>query len=416
LRRVAAVLAVLGGLVALAPATRAAEVPRTRLCWTAQRPYPFPYTGVAFLHSRARNGVPGCRQAARGTPDFTPPGGFTAYSSVRAFEFGFLGSLGPAFSVQLRPPHPQPPDAPRTWPLRDSLGHIFALLTQQPIPDSLRDRWTISYPNGLVYGQSAAAGMRLLVQGRACMANDRLEDQNVMVVLFGGNYGFGPFAFGTQLFPGPVFMGIRGFLPLRALPTHGLAKPNGPLRGASTQALVEHFNTGCNLRDTTTFPAPSPPEAKAHGSLVPLFDWNDTYSGSGVGAGAGSRLTNYHGWPDPKQGLPGPVGPPPAHTTGRPDIVREVKLMQSTTAVDGGGIVRAIVPADSPFVELDHFTYRDPDVLCVRVGHRRVQATRVVRWIYVRVLHTRIEGWVPFRDTPQVISCPAGAAGKPPPH
>jgi hypothetical protein len=247
------------------------------------------------------------------------------------------------------------------------------------------------------------------------MATDRLESQNVMVVLFGGGYGLGPFAFGTQLYPGPVFTGIRGFIPLRALPQHGLANPRGPLRGASTRTLVDRFNVGCNLLDTTTFASPSPPEAKAHRSLVPLFDWNDTYSGSGVAGGAGSRLTNYHGWPDPKQERPGPAGPPPAQTTGRPDIVREVKLMQSSTAVTGGGIVRAIVPAGAPFVELDHFTYRDPDVICVHAGGGRVQAARVVRWMYVRVLHTRIEGWVPFRETPQVIPCPASAAGKPPP-
>jgi hypothetical protein len=387
------------------------------LCWTAQRPYPFPYRGSGFLHSHASNQTPDCRQAVRGTPDFTPPGGFTAYSSVRAFQpgLGFLGSRGPAFSVQLRPPHPQPPGAPRTWPLRDSLGHVFSLLTQQRIPGSLRDRWTISYPNGLVYGTSAHAGQRLLVQGRACMVNDRLESQNVMVVLFGGGYGLGPFAFGTQLYPGPIVMGIRGFLPLRALPAHGLANPRGPLRGASTRTLVDHFDTGCNLFDTVTFHAPSPPEAKVHNSLVPVFDWNDTYAGSGVAAGAGSRLTNYQGWPDPSQDRPGPTGPAPAQATGRADIVREVKLMQSTTAVDGGGIVRAIVPANAPFVELDHFTYRDPDVPCSRVGPGRAQAVRIVRWMYVRVVKTRIEGWVPFRERPQITKCPASATGEPPP-
>jgi len=73
--------------------------------------------------------------------------------------------------------------------------------------------------------------------------------------------------------------------------------------------------------------------------------------------------------------------------------VREVKLMQSTTAVEGGGIVRAIIPANTPFVQLDHIPYRDPNVLCARVGRGRVQADETARWIYVRILHTRIEGW-----------------------
>ena len=39
--------------------------------------------------------------------------------------------------LQLRPPHAEGPAAPRTWPLRDSLGKVFALLSQQRLPHAL---------------------------------------------------------------------------------------------------------------------------------------------------------------------------------------------------------------------------------------------------------------------------------------
>jgi hypothetical protein len=373
-------------------------------CWTGERAYPFPYKRPGYRIQHFVNATPDCRQTNRETLDFAPFHGFTAYTSIGAAH------------LQLRAPHGEAPGAPRTWPLRDSFGHVFALLTQQRIPGSLGDRWTISYPNGLVYGTSAQAGLRLLIQGRGCMTTDRLENQNVMVVLFGGRHGLGPFAFGTQLYPGPVYMGIRGFLPRRALPQRGLANPHGRLRGGSTDRIIDSFSTGCRGESGPRFVAPPPPEPKVHSSLVPLFDWNDRYSGGGAGGNAGSRLANYHGWPDPKQDRPTRPGPVPARTTGRVDIVREVKLMKSTTAVKGGGIVRAIVPAGSHFVELDHFPYRDPNVLCARVAPGRVEAAAVVQWMYVRIVGTRIVGWVPFRTTPQVTRCPAGDAGRPPPR
>ena len=186
-------------------------------------------------------------------------------------------------------------------------------------------------------------------------------------------------------------MGVRGFLPVRALPPRGLADPRGRLRGRSTRQILDHFRIGCSQRDSTSVPASATPEPKVHASLVSVFDWNDRYSGSGGVRDAGSRLVNYQGWPDPKQDLPGPPGPVPLRATGRADIVREVKVMQSTTGIEGGGIVRAIVPASSRFVELDHFAYRDPNVLCSPAGQGRVEAAEVVQWMYVRVVGTGIE-------------------------
>jgi hypothetical protein len=424
LTRALVVIAVLGAAVAAAPAPARAAGGGFPFCWDASRAYPFPYAGPGYRTERFVNRTPDCRQASRETLDFTPDQGFTAYTSISASN------------IQLRAPHGEAPGAPHTWPLRDSLGHVFALLTQQRLPNAMRpglghsplerlgrpetsgfhDRWSLSYPNGLVYGSVDDPGTRLLIQGQACMTNPRMERENAMVVLFGGRYGRGPFAFGTQLYPGPVYMGIRGFLPLRALPPTGLANPHGRLRGRSTRQLVAYFPTGCNQVDSTSFPPPPSPEPKIHSSLVPLFDWNDRYSGQGGSGDLGSELANYHGWPDPAQERPGRPGPVPAKASGRPDIVREVKLMQSTTGIEGGGIVRAIVPANSKFVELDHFAYRDPNVLCTRVAPGRVEAASVVQWMYVRIVGTSIEGWVPFRAKPEVTKCPSSSTGKPPPR
>jgi hypothetical protein len=391
------------------------------ICWKTARAYPFPYTGPGYRTQQFAYATPDCRVAGRGTLDFTPIQGFTAYSSIAALP------------LLLRPPHAEPPGAPRTWPLRDSLGNVFARLSQQRLPHALgldfgnapldglqgplglSDVWTVSYPDGQVYGTASGPSMRLLIQGRACMTNPRLQRENAMVVLFGGQYGRGPFAFGAQPYPGPVYMGVRGFLPVRALPPRGLADPFGRLRGRSTQQILDDFSIGCSQGDSTSVPAPTTPEPKVHGSLVPVFDWNDRYSGGGGVKDAGSRLVNYQGWPDPKQDLPGPPGPVPPQARGRVDIVREVKVMQSTTGIEGGGIVRAIVPASSRFVELDHFAYRDPNVLCSPAGKRRVEAAEVVQWMYVRIVGTGIDGWVPFRPRPNVTRCTAGDVGKPPP-
>ena len=56
----------------------------------------------------------------------------------------------------------------------------------------------MSYPHGNVYGTASHPSMRLLIQGRACMTNPRLQRENAMVVLLNsGQYGQGPFAFGA---------------------------------------------------------------------------------------------------------------------------------------------------------------------------------------------------------------------------
>jgi hypothetical protein len=421
-------------------------------CYTGKQPYPFPYGGANFRGNRRfLNTTPGCRQARRGTIDYSPPFGVTAYGSFRAVNPGVYapGDSSHHFRLLLRPPgRHHPPGAPRAWPMRDSLGRVFAWISQQRLPGafaSLRargagewftpggssdDRWTVRYAGGRLFGSSNRQGFRLLIQGRACMRTRRMMASNVMVVLFGGGYGEGPHAYGAQPYPGPVYMGIRGFIPERALPARGLADPKGKYAGSSTRAVIDRFFTGCNHKDATGLAAPSPPERKVNRSLSPIFDWEDRYTGQeGVPVlgglpnvrkearkrSKGNRFTNYQGWPSPQQEQQSGSRPVPPQAEGRADIVREVKLMLNTTGVAGGGIVRAIVPSNSRFVELDHFTYRDPNVLCSRVGPGRVEANAMAQWMYVRVAHTDIEGWVPFRRRPQLLECPAPAAGLPPP-
>jgi hypothetical protein len=64
-------------------------------------------------------------------------------------------------------------------------------------------------------------------------------------------------------------------------------------------------------------------------------------------------------------------------------------LTVSTTAVDGGGIVRAIVPQSTPFERADGFGYPDQNYAC--------DATDGVTWSYgrIRLGSGRAWGWLP---------------------
>jgi hypothetical protein len=245
------------------------------------------------------------------------------------------------------------------------------------------------------------------------MVPRRLAVRNLMVVLFTGGYGYGPRAYGIGPEAGPVYVGVRGFLSDRALPGR-----------FARQARA--FDTGCTLDQLIGVPAPAPPERRFAG-LNPIFSWSDRYQGeepvgvaakrarqaAGRGSGA-DRYVNYSGFPNPMLSQhdprPGWVGPRVAD----PEQVEQIKLMVNTTAVAGGGIVRAIVPRSAPFVQLDHFAYRDPNTVCQRLGRRTVGAIYAARWIYVRLRDAPIEGWVPYRST-LVAPCGRDELGQAPP-
>jgi hypothetical protein len=71
--------------------------------------------------------------------------------------------------------------------------------------------------------------------------------------------------------------------------------------------------------------------------------------------------------------------------------------------VNGGGLVRAIVPKSATFAVRDHFGYADPNGSCQpepSLGPR--QQSRVAQWIFGAIARRNIEGWLPYKvDDPR---------------
>jgi hypothetical protein len=61
----------------------------------------------------------------------------------------------------------------------------------------------------------------------------------------------------------------------------------------------------------------------------------------------------------------------------------------NTTGVHGGGVVRGVARVEDAFEHLDGFGYSDPNI---------VEGNPLARWIYGRLVGTRMFGWVPVRD------------------
>jgi hypothetical protein len=87
--------------------------------------------------------------------------------------------------------------------------------------------------------------------------------------------------------------------------------------------------------------------------------------------------------------------------------------MANTTAVGGGGVIRAIVPANLSFAQYDHFAYNDQNVVCADRTSAGLGLTVrwPVNWRFIKLTASgvsgrTIEGRVPNRPaTVTEVSC-----------
>jgi hypothetical protein len=113
------------------------------------------------------------------------------------------------------------------------------------------------------------------------------------------------------------------------------------------------------------------------------------------------------GWPNPNAESLTEPHDPNQNRSSRSEVT-EAKLMAESTAVKGGGIVRAIIPKDrwSEFGVFDAMAYNDPNGECADEARSRVivradasDSPHVARWWYVRrTAGTAIQGWIPYRS------------------
>jgi hypothetical protein len=126
-------------------------------------------------------------------------------------------------------------------------------------------------------------------------------------------------------------------------------------------SIANHYDVGCTEDQAGGLNKPATSESSSGTTLNPVFQPYDTYTGQQHTSGGGNRLSNYNGYPDPNQYT---FDQNPS-AGSLPGIVTQVKIMANTTAVGGGGVIRAIVPANLSFAQYDHFTYNDQNVVCV---------------------------------------------------
>ena len=241
--------------------------------------------------------------------------------------------------------------------------------------------------------------MDLWVQGRACMANQALEDTHYLVRLLD-----------PEGAPAAAYRELQGFVRRDQL-TLGAATPE-----YDPAALAEAAYTGCGPRPPKRAPVPTPfaPTFPGLPKGEWLFGFEDRYVSN-------ASFANCEGDPPPPNLDPACYGPTanyqvptlaskdPQLPTGDPRAGADwAALTVSTTGASGagypshpgegqeleaagGGFVRAIVPRDRAFTALDGFAYSDPNVPC--------DTRRVARWMYGTMPGERpISGWTVFRD------------------
>lgn len=408
-----------------------------KYCYRPGTVYDFPFTFKDRLGSSTPFNTPDCRSTGHGPraaedATTTPKGQRYETAYKRAFQRNLLLDQNPAQAGR------------RAWPLTDSYGATFAWLEQRrPDPSSAgADVFAVYDASGVLtddhlIGDTGANGApttatvakTLQIQGRACEATDAAERSHVLVAVFNADYGTGPHAYADPANgPGPVYLGIRGFLDDRAFASRvGI----GHYKNMPITDIVDDFDVGCTQHQLGGVRSPATPIVTGNilpttGGLSPLFETDDHYQGEaghGLGSiGDGNRYSNYNGFPDPNesvyQQVIGGAGPQNA------SLPRVVKIMANTTGVRGGGIVRAIVPATAAYTEYDHFDYHDPDTVCVNRDsvHLPAQVRFAAQWAFVHITDApggrTIQGWVPQRVAippadPVQATCSAAQSGQP---
>lgn len=416
-------------MLGVTPSAQAAPAIRAAQAAPAQ-------TGDASCPATPFTAIPFCRKATLGATELFPPqvgGSAHKLTAYRLFR--------PDFPLEVNPDVGQ-----RKWPLVNSFGTTFAWVRQQWDPrlrevnrsrawilyeaDGRReiDRVTVPTPKA----RANPFAPYLAIQGYACMV-DPAKRGYPMVALTPGLFGRrGKYVAARGFISPDALPDAPGALVSPARPEYLNSNTYGPpTRGRTWQQVLidQGTATGCTQRDLG-FGEPAVPAGGTTSSdagqdvqnlLNPAFPWYYHYNGNfPLRPGArprrsrrrdvrtvardplGNRYSNYNGWPMPNVGTPAsPFGT--ARQRQRfvggvdPRRVRQSFVEATTTGVDGGGIVRAVVPVNTPYAIADQFGYADPNGYCTpESSHRLDRPARVAQWVLIR-LSGGLEGWVPRR-------------------
>lgn len=242
---------------------------------------------------------------------------------------------------------------------------------------------------------------------------DPAKQGYVMVALFNARFGTGKQTGRRE------YLQLRGFISRSALPGTGLGR--GPaFSGKSTDEILSFSSatraatTGCTQADlglprtsnTSSLNASFPGVASPQFQFFYHYDGNypDRIPTASASASqrvrvdpSGNRYSNYGGWPFPNLGT---YKRRPAALD--PSRVQQVKIEANTTGLDGGGIVRAIVPATTPYDVLDSHGTTDPNGYCSpepddssRIADNKV--ANVAQWAFLKTREFPLEGFVPYK-------------------
>ena len=342
MRRMTTAAAVLTMLAATwaAPAAEAAGKPFRPPCWYGAKqgvtPYKWPFnmrTDPEYERYLRRHR--GRRMQGNSPECRVTPGGIKDRTPRNAIEIGRDATTLDGRSRD------------RPWPMVDSAGTPFAEISQ-----TAGGVWSVRrVSDGKVWTFSEK--VNILLKGRICMQFGRTSPVRAAASRYVH------IRFGATVRPEGADLSFGGLIDRKAL-------PRALQRGIRASA-------GCGT------PAPGRLRPQPAGTVGEFFDLADPardprYVSERAfqrGDKTGEDLRNYY------------------ETT-----FGTASMVTSTTAVDGGGLVRAIVPHATPFERADGFGYPDQNYACGT-------STDGVTWSYGRVIvgTRRVWGWLP-RYTP----------------
>jgi hypothetical protein len=221
--------------------------------------------------------------------------------------------------------------------------------------------------------------------------------------------------------------GLQGFIPNSALPTGTTSggQPDSTFASGHNFTELEAAYPGCGPADKTFTKSPSIPAAYN----ITTVGMAENFPGDATDFGDGTQgffrdsypsATHDFGYPlSRNQGLSGLLD----GTNGNPN---EGFLFDSSSAVQAGDVVRAMLPKDTKFTELDYMNYPDPNewqALTADPDHATtvvngqtvplIGSCAIARWAFGRVTVQAADkskpprqmfGWVRFRD-PKSTNC-----------
>jgi hypothetical protein len=228
----------------------------------------------------------------------------------------------------------------RTWPLLDSFGRQIALIERHA------NHWELRDPAGerTLFTDRTRNREQIEVQGRGCMISDELEAMHALVAFRAlDRSGLPP---GASIVP----FQLRAFIHRSALPAKNR-------EGKRIRAAIDNYTTGSG--------------GSQLGAAVPQSLADPGFASRERFLGEDGKKRSY------------------ATYNAKSPFGGAMYFCVNTTGVHGGGIVRGVARAGDPFEQLDRFGYADPNL---------VDGDPLTRWIYGRLVGTRMFGWIPVRD------------------